>query len=145
MRYTAARLPVKVWFHRRVRQCRSRVCPRTRWWRSSASQRREDLKEKCGRRLSRLPHRGPKEELEQDASANLEDAVAEGADVGAGDRAEDRRVQGCVRSRQVGEVEDVCRLTAKLEPYSLPDWEVAEDRRVDVAPARSIQRILTRS
>ena len=48
-----------------------------------------------------------------------------------------------VRGGKVGEVEDVGRLAADLEPRPLPDREVAEDRRVDVTPARSIQRILT--
>lgn len=85
------------------------------------------------------------EELEQNSAADLQDAVAEGADEGGRDLSEGGRVQRSVRRRQIGEIENVGRLTAKLEGYALPDREVAEDGCVDVAPPRSIERILTDS
>src|ERR1700721_2771324 len=84
--------------------------------------------------------------LEQDASADLDNAVAE---VAAGDGAVNVAEAGRTRAKrsswsgEVGEVEDVGGLTAKLELHALRDGKVAEDRSVDVTAARSVKSILT--
>src|SRR5580698_11273751 len=137
------RARLQVWLRPLARRYRSQRCPKMRSWRSSASQGTEITKEmrqtiyivcRVGRRNNNA--------LEENASANLDDAVAKRADVRARDRSEDGRVQRCVWRREIGQVEYVRRLATELEGQTLVNWEVAEDRGVDVTTSRSIQRIL---
>jgi len=81
--------------------------------------------------------------LEEDSAADLDDPVAEASTLDRRvDLSEGWRVQCCDRCREIGQVEDVGRLTPQLEGPSLIDVEVPEERSIDAATPRRIDGVL---
>ena len=82
--------------------------------------------------------------LEQDAAADLNNSIAEGTKVySVGDLAEVDGIESSGRSRQVGEVEHVCRFTSKLECEPLVEGEITENGSVDTATSGRVQSVLS--
>lgn len=78
--------------------------------------------------------------LKEYSSSQLDLPVGEARRT-AGDFAEVGRVEGASRRAEVGEIEDVGDLGAELELDPFEDTEVTEERRINVANARSIERV----
>ena len=73
------------------------------------------------------------ENLEENAAANLDDAVAAAA---AGDFAKIRAVHRCRRSAEVSQIEDVHGFAAELELELVMNLDIANQRCVDIPVAR---------
>src|SRR5580765_2069061 len=82
--------------------------------------------------------------LEEDAAADLDDAIAEAATRdGRCDLSKGGGAERADWGRDVGQVEDIGGFAAQLEGESLADVEVAKERGVDAAAAGCVKRVLT--